>query len=73
MKNTPYFIAGNSYEGCGHKHRSAQACLPCARRLNIHYAVWRSWLKAKVYRLVPGDRFASQEIKIKISPWLDLS
>lgn len=32
---TPYFLAANSYEGCGHKHRTARAAIPCAERMRV--------------------------------------
>lgn len=50
-------MAGNSYEGCGHRHKSAKAAEPCAERLNLHYTRFgRHWLKAKIYRITGTGR-----------------
>jgi hypothetical protein len=52
----PIYYAANSYEGCGHKHRSAQGAVKCAERMNMHYAVHRKWLKAKIFMQFKGEK-----------------
>ena len=47
-----YYIAGNSYEGCGHRHRSARAAQKCANKGN---RVFSTLPPLKVYKATSRD------------------
>jgi hypothetical protein len=46
-----HFIAANSYEGCSHKHRTAEAAGKCATRFqDAKLHVYRIWYEGKKRR-----------------------
>lgn len=45
-----HYLAGTANEGCGHQHKTAQAAIPCAKKMcryGRHAKVWRIWYEGK--------------------------
>jgi hypothetical protein len=57
MMKKKIYLAGNKYEGCGHKHRSTRSASRCLRKIDKTHG------SAKVYTI--KDRNADEEKETK--------
>jgi len=58
----PYYFAGNTFEGCGHKHRTASAAMSCFRHMNEWWRNSRPRVKTGVFKLLSVHPWKVQKV-----------